>query len=538
MTQCLLLLLCLAMLGVSAAEARGHAGTPAAGRSDTASVPNSVPVAPPLVVQVEPADVTLERGHAQQLIVVAHNPRAVAVDKVELNFLLPDGVTADIKDRPSLPAVADMIWRISLKETESAPQVAKLIAQLSYIAKGGAPRVELATVTVTQAPVVDLSASLKALVVSGEISLDEVNEQPLVVDFHNTGRETVSVGSYEILAPAAYVQLAVPLPSMDVPPGEDKLAKLTLKMAPEGIMPGKYALVLGYNITAPTRPNMAERSAVQSPITLSVPGVSDVMQLIGVPSLLLLPGALTVVAFITTFSWFSSVIKFDWKDPRAILIAISLSIFYPIAYPWAVSHLIGAADKTSYLHAYNLSLVTRLWFGSCLLGFLCGLVVGLVFCAISAWRKWLVEPDGRDKPMDVLRKLAWHGADFNLERLRRRPSAAGDRADPDVRLALPFGRGDGERRWVVKRASAQRPAHSGQRPADDARAQALLDLLGRRSADRCLTRRLYFETWIAVHRKGWTLQWEREGGASGGPTTVASAEYEALGEFDTFLICK
>src|SRR6185295_10032236 len=133
------------------------------------------------------------------------------------------------------------------------------------------------------------------------------------------------------------------------------------------------------------------------------------------------------------------------KNPGLLVIAISLSFAYAYFYPSVTADL-GA--RRDYLRGYDLQDVIYLWSGSIALGIAAAALIAIIYwiligCQLGLGR--LLEPTTEAQPLDVLFRMALHGADFRMARLRRRDSVA----DPDDVLSLVFGKAPAGQRWVI-----------------------------------------------------------------------------------------
>lgn len=478
-----------------------------------------------LNLQIEPQEIALSLNQNQALVIVAHNIGERKIEQADLDILAVPGIDIIRDEAPHLPSAGDLTWRIRVNENERAPQSAKLVVKLRYSVRDGESHISIATFTINETPPPDITTSLRATITPSEISLDEYKHQNVRLQLQNLGHETVTVGNYKVLSPSEYVELVKSVEQTDVKPGETIPIELELGVSRDGIIPGSYAFVLGYSVALRSHPGTTETTAAQSKLILGIPGVTDVMQLLGVSSFLLLPGALSVIAFLAVFSRLTSARSLDWKDPSLVLIAVSLSFLYAGIYPFTVSQFFQSSAHGGYLRGYNVRDAAFLWIGSITLGAMGALFCGALLWFWSTWKDTLVQPSERDQPIDVLRKLAYHGQGFNLERLRKRP-AGGSQEERVTLLLLPFGGTPDGQRWAIKRAVAKK---SG--PGGEGRTKAILGILSNTTSSRRLTFRLYGEIRRGILDNDLTLRWP-----DGGPQTINLSEYEERGEYDTILI--
>ena len=146
-------------------------------------------------------------------------------------------------------------------------------------------------------------------------------------------------------------------------------------------------------------------AVVEQKVTVGVPGVSDALTAIGLPSLLLVPGAL-VLATWSLLLGTEEAAKFKWLDWKSssfwvVSITISIIVFGIIYYMWSANLLI----------AYNVKDVAWLWIGSVSLS-------AVTFGLNRALKELLAcytEPRPKDEPIDIMKKLQRANLPFYLQ---------------------------------------------------------------------------------------------------------------------------
>ena len=149
--------------------------------------------------------------------------------------------------------------------------------------------------------------------------------------------------------------LAETPPSLTVQSLQSVTQPVTVKTAKE-IVPGNYQLLLTF--AARYSDDLMGRNdtlLATTKVNIDVPGLSETMQLFGLPSFLLLPGMLTLTAFGFGWAWVVSrpggKFPLDWKTPGFLVFAITLSGLAAFLYP-RLGSWFGATD---YLRGFNLA---------------------------------------------------------------------------------------------------------------------------------------------------------------------------------------
>ena len=248
-----------------------------------------------LTVELQPAELTVDPAIVPRapFVVVAHNLTGSPVSQADLDFFTPDGLVVEVASRPNLPSTGDLIWTCHVNATENAPVTTKILAELRYvIGSNPSSAIALATATVTEAAPPDPIAAVKVTLTPSEGMIDRFTPLNMHLQFDNPSKNTVIVKSVRLYSPD-YAELSQIPDPVRIGPGA--AVSIPLKLAPKDrVVAGVYPLVLGYELRLPDRPDLREEgSAAQGKLTVGMPGLSEAMQLFGIPSLLLLPGALT-----------------------------------------------------------------------------------------------------------------------------------------------------------------------------------------------------------------------------------------------------
>jgi hypothetical protein len=404
------------------------------------------PARPELRLEVQPADIILDMaaGPVGRLRVLAHNSSSTEVTG-KLNFIAPSGLAARVVESPSLPAAGDLAWLVEVTATESLPSPAKLVIEFAYTFRTGPAATIAATVaTITLPSPQSLAGNIKAGLAPAEGSVDEFKPFDLRLQIDNPTRRTVEIGQISTLSPSlTYIDLKPDQHSTTIPPGSS--ISVPLHVTARAAIPGTYALMVGFDVRYLNPQGAWEPMTAQGKVTIGIPGVTDALQFLGIPSLLLLPGVLMILTFLTVLPWLTRWPEIDWKKPALLLLAVLLSFAAAYLYP-AATRRWGGGLARDYLRGYELRDVIYVWAGSMATGLGFVVVVSLLYWTGIGIRRLASsnEPKTGDQPLDILQKLNHHRAAFKLPAKR----LASD-ANAGWKLALPFGQTDGQY-WLVQ----------------------------------------------------------------------------------------
>jgi hypothetical protein len=187
--------------------------------------------------------------------------------------------------------------------------------------------------------------------------------------------------------------------------------------ATDAVQPGDHLLLFQVGFEWEEFGQTWRGSIIKShPVQVGIIGESEILKLIGVPTLLVLPGFLTVI----TVGWLwrnwwpqKPALELDAKKPEFWALAILLSLFTALfVYPGVTK---GLGHPRSYLEGYGLRDITWLWMGSILIpaiAYVLGAGGGRLAYRVGAWsvkcyRKWQARhrPTAQDTPVTILQKL-------------------------------------------------------------------------------------------------------------------------------------
>ncbi|HEX8164274.1 MAG TPA: hypothetical protein VF601_00630 [Beijerinckiaceae bacterium] len=365
-------------------------------------------------LDVAPGQVSLIRSVGEAVaIVTAAVPDGLAVKVFELSVVEPRGIKASIEPLGA-PGSGDRSWKVTIKADALAAAEVAIPVRLVYAATpGNAGREALASIKGSVAPNPETAITVK--LESGFQVLTERSPGDIRLVLDNKSGEAVRVTN---------VSRAF---------GPDFL-EFNFKSAPETVVPAYGTTVIVGSVQLGNAKRYSPRA---HPVTLrvemagawgtqpfekladvsievGVPGLGDALKAFALPSLLLLPGLLTLVAaaWLKARLW-QSALPADWTSPPFWVAAITTSGFIA----WFIFEVwnYDISDK------YRLQDVVGLWALSLtffpLLYLLVTWIVGWLMDAAAARVQAYVRRrflSASDSPPDVLRKIAHRKSSFYL----------------------------------------------------------------------------------------------------------------------------
>lgn len=312
-------------------------------------------------------------------------------------------------------------------------------------------------------------------VTAGFAALDERSRcegegaKMLFLGVHNQGTAPLVVREVRLLAPTDLV-LCDPAGAAGTRVDGGRRHVIPLRVAPAAV-PRQGVTPLILQVVLADGAGRADTLLASQNVEIRIPGLSDALKLLGVPTLLLLPGVLTLTALFLVFTP-SGTNRLAPPGPGFWMIAIPISFALSQAYAGAMSWAGFPRDLSERFGLWDIGVI---WVASMVLG----LAIGSVFQAVKTRR------DNADAAAVAARTLTANDTPLVLfERLRllRGFETApqwyrlGDR---EGFLIRPKG---GQARWLVPEAVARTA-----KPADVDRARwdealAGLDRLARTAA--------------------------------------------------------
>jgi hypothetical protein len=156
-------------------------------------------------------------------------------------------------------------------------------------------------------------------------------------------------------------------------------------------------------------------------VNVGILGESDLLKMVGIPSLLFLPGFLMLSTFLFLWTRAASGTRADpaFNLPESALISITLSLIAAKTYPWITGAIHHPRD---YLQGgYGLQDVFQLWFGSVCLGAIAWIaaaggvsIQGRIRRERQKVQRASIIPIDTDSPVQILNKMTRNGIKFPL----------------------------------------------------------------------------------------------------------------------------
>ncbi len=320
-----------------------------------------------------------------------------------------------------------------------------------------------------------------------------------------------------------------PVTSRSLAPYEQ--AVLPILVCPEEqIVPGKYNLLASANVTLDG--TVLAALSVSQAVEVGVLGESDLLNLLGVPSLLLLPGFLFLITLrLLQVSLVAPVEGAALKPKEADFwaVAIALSIAFAFLYPWATEQLVPEGRR-DYLIAYGLRDLVYVYAAAIILGCLVFFVWRILLWCASLYRAAQLRrclPQAGDDPAAILQKLVLAKSDFTLEL----PAVhiKGTAAAEHLLLLSPWS--TAETLWVTPPAQLEIRDHF-EDPEDGRLANnALQRLIEAEDVDAATAGQILKD---GQTKAWWTVEWAQIGTVVG-PVAVAPDNVERLQQRERLL---
>jgi hypothetical protein len=323
-----------------------------------------------------------------------------------------------------LNASSEYAWSLRLTHTDTLLGAAKLHLRVAFdvLDAGGRSSHRLLYSTVDIAPAAPSIAPLlaKAEAIGAATSVAHERPAQLLVQLTNQSNRTLHLATLTIFKPT-FVCLSLggdvcqtqqpidlrPLGLADLPPGQTAMLPLMLR-ASSKVVPGLYTVMIGVQVESG---GLNQTVTASHDINVAVLGESDLLKLVGVPSLLFLPGALLLITLSLCLS--VGISSDDRKklllqptEPGFWVLAIGLSLAAAVFYP-SLTRLFG--PERNYLASYGLEDFMYV-FGWSIFGGI------LAFAAYLGGRRlkklWQAReirkqvPQPGDDPLTILGKLA------------------------------------------------------------------------------------------------------------------------------------
>lgn len=356
-----------------------------------------------------------------------------ALTNIEISTFSNDAVTVGFEgERQKLPRLAansEYSWLLCLAYSGAISAPAKLFVRAAFdtVDTAGAPvhRILYATAEIAPRAAPGSAALAKAEIVGVPSTLSHERGGQMLLQVTNQYSSAQQVSQITIFRPR-FVDFEYPSgtkttndeavvidfkksPLPEIAAGQTTVIPFAMSASPQ-VVPGKYT-VMGM-VTLRADDGATQTVIASHEIEVVVLGESDLLKLIGLPSLLFLPGALIIITWHLLWSLGKSVeeratFPLPATSSDFWVVAIVLSLLAALAYPLMTQLVFG--EQRDYLISYgfkDFAFIFSLAIGVALLTYLvCLAMVGL-YRKIHAWNLRRQLPQTADTPEQILDKLA------------------------------------------------------------------------------------------------------------------------------------
>lgn len=353
-----------------------------------------------LKLEIAPDKVSLESAGSRKLLVIARNSGFDARN-VKLSWLPAARISVTPTQETKqlvvarLPKGGDTAWQLDVSARPAA-RAQKLFFFVDYTS-GGVGKVATASVEVENATPEKVEDVAAVEVKTTLESLDRSNPGVVYLIVTNKLATTLTVDQVDAKGPES-VEFAGPKEAVMI--GAQQSTALEVDVtAKERVRPGKHLLLFDLHLSWDD--DREARVITTQQAQIGIAGESAILTLLGVPTFLLLPGFLIMLAIATW--WRFGVLRpggapaqapWEVTKPDFWALAITASIAIGFLYP-----RLGGVD---YLHgAYGLIDVVVVWVASLLIG----TVIWFAVMGTRRIRHELRTPTADDDPTTLIRRL-------------------------------------------------------------------------------------------------------------------------------------
>lgn len=450
----------------AAAPARRLSGWPAAVVLALALLPAAAHGQASLEVTPSKIDVaSIEQPQALTARLRLRSPDEASLSAIRLTTFSNDGITVGLAagetaELATLAGSDEHLWSLVLRPARPLAKTAKVVFEVTMTehpkAEDTVPRQRhlFATLEIEPAPADPVAGFVTLEIKASEATASRQRPATLYVLLRNKKDFAVEITELTWQAPhfialraggtdCGEATAAAPAPA---PPGSlggyQQIVLPFLVCPGEQIVPGKHVVLAAARVAV----DGSERAVLSASheVEIGVLGESELLNLLGVPSLLLLPGFLLLITWRMLHSMLvaSGEAGFRLKPKEADFwaVAIALSLCFSFAYPWLTETLLPEGRR-DYLVAYGLQDLVYVYAAAIALGLLCFLVgrlVVLVVERIAAARLARSLPLAADTPLAALRKLERVRGSTELPACH----LASATADQELLELAPWSKGD------------------------------------------------------------------------------------------------
>lgn len=436
----------------------------------TSLLPHSVSRAatPNVQLEITPTVVKLAPDETTEVLVVLRNLTSSWLQDIQLRLFTDTDVVVQSKPLASvrLPPDGTLSWSVRITQTITGRTTGTVYFQLHYTKPSTNASQTVADVAVGKLDIqprppeaVDQMAEVRV-----EAAFDEIQEQRSEMIFlvlRNISSVPLTIDKILSYQPE-FIQLTIPKLEKD----EDKVLEpqafrtfgITVTLTNRAHT-GKQRILLEVPLKWVKLGRTGSGSLlVPYTVNVSILGESELLKLLGVPSLLFLPGFL----MFSTILMLSKRVFLPWEKLKVefgahefALISISLSLIAALIYPKITK--VFLVEERSYLKGYGLIDIFLVWFGSVAMGI-------IAWSATTCYRvSWDIyrqhrhakqeaqrqaeiarrTPNEDDNPIKILEKMSLNDVKFPLEQAK-----AGQNSPAQCFIILPAAK-DRPAVWVA-----------------------------------------------------------------------------------------
>jgi hypothetical protein len=379
-------------------------------------------------LSIQPAQLSVEVGRRQQFTVSVTGSDPQLRDAT-LRILAPPEINYRVN--PPMAGTGVRMWVVELGAGPSAAAD----TPVAVVARVGG-KIETATIIVSPKPSAAAATQLSAELMLDRETLLEGARSRLLLRISNLSDYPLRVSPRFIpppvlaIAPDCAVADEAPCAfPLTLRPRSSEVIAFTIGTASSPDHPlvnGRHVVTAVIEASRDPKesvgPPWTGSIALSQPVTVGVPGLSEVQAVVQVPSFLLLPGFLACIVFMMTWrKWRPGTAAPEGGLPAWLSVGLGPALWV-IAIPasflivlWLYPALTQRAGlgRREILYGFELSDVIRVWLGSMLLGFFAA-VFGLVAsAALDAYRR-RNDYAATDTPLEILRKMKARGRPLRL----------------------------------------------------------------------------------------------------------------------------
>jgi hypothetical protein len=378
-------------------------------------------------LELVPATVELPTSGKVEVQLVLRNKSQKPLKDINLSWYTATGAAVETDgslNLPQLAPLAETSWILHLSQTPDGLVPGNVYFRIAFVSV--VPQVLYGTLAIAARQADEVEKVVSVVAQTSSTVLKEHNPVTVFLVINNKGNQPIRLEVGKIIPSGPDFIEGIPnLGGLKPDAGgfvqleaRDTINIPVQVRVRDAVRPGKHLMVFPVRVTwGPKDHQQSTTLMARQEFDVGILGESEILTALGVPSFLLLPGFLVIVAF-TLISKMRKQETIEgesvWKlgvNPYVWAISITLSgliaFLYPIVHKWTL----GTARN--YLDGYGLYDVVVVWVGSIGIGVLAWVVVK----SLQNFWAWLFVPSEEDSAAITLRKLYLQGLGTSLEQI-------------------------------------------------------------------------------------------------------------------------